>query len=140
MANRKIFLVLGSKNISELWQNSSLSSSTAMYYFVLTNFFGMPKKAAKRITEDNSGFSAQPLPGTNIAKNNRIDHLVYHHLMKFLQGPGFDPFFDRFASKLTTHTAELDITSSWSDSDDFWKFVSFDNDAVAAEDLGAIFG
>ncbi|KAF2680556.1 cytochrome P450 [Lentithecium fluviatile CBS 122367] len=124
IATKKFFFVYRNHNVSILWKSSSLSTSTAMYCYVLINFFGMPKRAARRISKDNSGFSPQPQPGTHVEDRNRVDFLVHQNLLRFLKGPGFDPFYRRFEKNLASQLDKLSIGHDWVTMPDLYDFVT----------------
>jgi hypothetical protein len=133
MMMQDVFMILGKQHVSQLWRYSSLSTSAAMYYFVLTRLFGMPRKAALRITKDNSGSAPQPHPGTHIEPHNRVDFLVYHNLLYWLSGPGFQPFFDRFQVNISRRLTSLSIDTEWTSQADFWELVTLEMSPAIVE-------
>lgn len=120
----EVTLVRGMQDIKQLWRQSSCSSSTVIFSFVLRYMFGMHKKAASRYVLDDSGAGAQPHPDSNIAEHNRVDYNTHKALHRFLEGTGLAPLFERFHKRLAQRLDNLPVREEWVEMDDLVSFLT----------------
>ncbi|EOD52225.1 putative abc transporter cdr4 protein [Neofusicoccum parvum UCRNP2] len=122
-----LFFSTVKKNIEELWDQSRLSSSTAIFSFVLRNMFGMAKAPARRYMLDNSGSGVRAHPKSNVLPHNRIDYRTHLCLQQFLLGSGLVPLFDRFHRLFSARLERLDVgLDSWVEMPDFVDFMAME--------------
>ncbi|GME61257.1 nacht and ankyrin domain protein [Neofusicoccum parvum] len=122
-----LFFSTVKKNIEELWDQSRLSSSTAIFSFVLRNMFGMAKAPARRYMLDNSGSGVRAHPKSNVLPHNRIDYRTHLCLQQFLLGSGLVPLFDRFHRLFSARLERLDVgLDSWVEMPDFVEFMALE--------------
>ena len=115
-----VFVVQGVENIVSLWKASHVSTATAVHNFYLKQIFGMPDEALKLYTADDSGCYKEPHPHSNVKPEDRIDHITHRALIRFLAGPGLDPFFNRFTENLIDRLHGLEIGCDWLHMEDLW--------------------
>ncbi|OJD40672.1 nacht and ankyrin domain protein [Diplodia corticola] len=129
---QEVVLLRGSGNIEQLWRQSRLSSSTAIFSFVLSYMFGMGKRAARRYQLDDSGANARPHPDSRVLPHNRIDYRTHQGLHQFLLGSGLAPLFDRFQRLFSARLARIEATGgtdgegSWVEKADFFDFMALE--------------
>lgn len=115
----------GTQDIKQLWRQSTCSSSTAIFSFVLRYMFGMHKAAARRYALDDSGAGPQPFPDSTIAPHNRVDHNTHKALHRFLEGNGLAPLFERFQKRLVQRLDALPVgEDEWVEMDDLVDFLT----------------
>ncbi|KAB2572150.1 ZEB2-regulated ABC transporter 1 [Lasiodiplodia theobromae] len=121
----EVILVRGTQDIKQLWRQSTCSSSTAIFSFVLRYMFGMHKAAARRYAQDDSGAGPQPFPDSTIAPHNRVDHNTHKALHRFLEGNGLAPLFERFQKRLVQRLDALPVgEDEWVEMDDLVDFLT----------------
>lgn len=135
----EFYVVRGPENIRALFKKSWACSSIPFVKFALGYAFGLPRKALSLYDKDDSGGGHVPHPGRNVLDRNRIDYRVYQSLLRFLEGPGLAPFFNRFAENLPQ---QLDLLqdgtgSKWVHRDDLMQTVG---DVVTISTLDALCG
>ena len=129
----QLFLVQGAKNIVSIWKSSQISTATAVHNFYLKQIFGMPERALKLYTADNSGCHDEPHAGSNVMPQNRINHITHEALSKFLSGPGLDPFFNQFTENLIYRLQNLKIGVHWVGMKDLWGLFKSEVTPAAIE-------
>ena len=116
-----VFLVQGAENIVSLWRSSHVSTATAVHNFYLKQIFGMPDRALKLYSADNSGCYKEPHACSHVKPENRIDYITHQALSRFLSGPGLNPFFNRFTENLIDRLQKLGIVDEWVHMEDLWS-------------------
>ena len=116
----QLFLVQGANNIVSVWKSSQASTATAVHNFYLKQIFGMPNKALKLYTADNSGCYNEPNALSNVEPENRVDHITHRALNRFLAGPGLGPFFNRFTENVIRGLQDIGAGGQWVDMEDLW--------------------
>ena len=85
----------------------------------------MPSKALELYTADNSGCYHEPHALSTVKPENRIDHITYQALNRFLSGPGLNPFFNRFTENMIARLRDLGICAEWRDMKDLWGLFKY---------------
>ncbi|PSN61591.1 cytochrome P450 [Corynespora cassiicola Philippines] len=105
--NQEFHVVQGAENIKALFKNSWICTSTVFIKFALGYAFGLPAKPLALYDRDDSGGGAEPHPGSKVKPENRIEYLEHQSMTRFLEGPGLQPFWLRFASDITQRLHDL---------------------------------
>ncbi|KAL8819574.1 MAG: hypothetical protein Q9223_002018 [Gallowayella weberi] len=129
----RLFLVQGRKNIQSVWRLSQGSAATPQHNFYLKQIFGMPDKALRLYTADDSGCLDEPRSYSTVKPENRIDHITHKALSRFLSGPGLDPFFDRFTKNMMRNLGSLGIGHEWMRLEDLWALFRSNITSAAIE-------
>ncbi len=108
-----------------------------LYIFSLKYMFGMPKKALKAYQKDNSGPLAKPYPGSNVAPQDRIDHMLHQNFLRQWSGPNLTPTTQRFKRGLASRVDALGFSEQWTTVDDFFTLLA---KTVSAALVESVFG
>ncbi|CAN8104712.1 unnamed protein product [Discula destructiva] len=121
----KFYVVRGPENVKALFKSSWACTSIPFVKFALGHAFGLPAKALSLYDRDDSGSGHAPHPDSTVDARNRIDYRVYQSLLRFLEGKGLVPFWDRFAQNITQQMFQLHerMGSDWEHHDDLMKVV-----------------
>ncbi|KUI58399.1 Cholesterol 7-alpha-monooxygenase [Cytospora mali] len=122
---QEFYVIRGPENVKALFKNSWMCTSIPFVKFALGYAFGLPAKALSLYDKDDSGGGHVPHPGSNVEARNRIDYLVYQSLVRFLEGKGLSPFWNRFVDNITQQLHGLNdrIGSDWEYHADLMKVV-----------------
>ncbi|KUJ06800.1 cytochrome P450 [Mollisia scopiformis] len=122
---QEFYVVRGPENVKALFKNSWACTSIPFVKFALEYAFGLPAKASSLYTKDDSGDGHVPHPGSVVEARNRIDYNVFQCLVRFLEGKGLQPFFNRFSHNITQqlHSLHDRIGSEWGYHEDLMKVV-----------------
>ncbi|KAK7753016.1 hypothetical protein SLS62_004965 [Diatrype stigma] len=104
---QEFYVLRGAENVKALFKASGACTSIPFVKFALGYAFGLPAKALRLYDRDDSGGGHTPHPGSTVDPRNRIDYRVYQSLIRFLEGKGLLPFWNRFADNITTQLYEL---------------------------------
>lgn len=108
-----------------LFKNSWACTSIPFVKFALEYAFGLPSKASSLYDKDDSGDGHVPHPDSVVEAHNRIDYRVFQSLVRFLEGKGLLPFWNRFSDNITQqlHSLHDRIGSEWDYHEDLMKVV-----------------
>lgn len=122
---QEFYAIRGPENVKALFKNSWACTSVPFVKFALGYAFGLPAKALSLYDRDDSGGGHVPHPGSNVEARNRIDYRVYQTLIRFLEGKGLLPFWDRFVGNITQQLYGLHdrIGSDWEYHADLMRVV-----------------
>ncbi|KAI0838408.1 cytochrome P450 [Hypoxylon sp. FL0890] len=122
---QEFYVIRGPENVKALFKGSWACTSVPFVKFALGYAFGLPAKALSLYDKDDSGGGHLPHPGSNVEARNRIDYRVYQSLIRFLEGKGLQPFWNRFADNITQQLHDLHqrIGSDWEYRADLMKVV-----------------
>ncbi|KAI1400296.1 cytochrome P450 [Hypoxylon fuscum] len=136
---QEFYVIRGPENIKALFKNSWACTSIPFVKFALGYAFGLPAKALSLYDKDDSGGGHVPHPDSTVEPRNRIDYRVYQSLIRFLEGKGLLPFWNRFADNIIQqlHSLHDRIGSSWEYRADLMKVVG---DEATVSILNALCG
>ncbi|KAI1139121.1 cytochrome P450 [Hypoxylon sp. FL0543] len=122
---QEFYVIRGPENVRALFRGSWACTSIPFVKFALGYAFGLPAKALSLYDKDDSGGGPVPHPGSNVEARNRIDYLVYQSMIRFLEGKGLVPFWNRFADNITQqiHSLYDGIGPEWEYRADLMKVV-----------------
>lgn len=124
--------------VREIWKRSTLLKSVNLRLFIYGYIFGMAPRWLALFRADDSGPFPKPYPGSSVAAENRIHHMLYEGTHTALVGSGRNPLLGRFRSNLITRIYDLKIARlDWIEFHDLRQFVS---DHLGHSFLHAIFG
>ncbi|KAI1179675.1 cytochrome P450 [Nemania sp. FL0916] len=123
--NQEFYIVRGPENLKALFKNSWACTSIPFVKFALGHAFGLPAKALRLYDKDDSGGGHVAHPDSAVEARNRIDYRVHQSLVRFLEGEGLLPFWNRFVDNVTQQLHELHnrIGSDWEYHADLMKVV-----------------
>lgn len=113
-------MLRGAENVKALFKASWACTSIPFVKFALGYAFGLPAKALRLYDRDDSGGGHTPHPGSTVEAHNRIDYRVYQSLIRFLEGKGLVPFWNRFADNVTQQLHGM--RDRLGSSDDGWEY------------------
>ncbi|GAW13516.1 hypothetical protein ANO14919_029020 [Xylariales sp. No.14919] len=124
--NQEFYVVGGADNVKALFKGSWACTSIPFVKFALGYAFGLPAKALSLFDEDDSSGSHVPHPDSTVEPRNRIDYRVHESLVRFLEGKGLLPFWNRYTDNITQRLhALLDRAGSdWDYHTDLMQLVS----------------
>ncbi|KAI0443655.1 cytochrome P450 [Xylaria telfairii] len=99
--NQEFYVVGGPDNVKALFKGSWACTSIPFVKFALGHAFGLPSKALGLFDNDDSGGSHVAHPDSTVEDRNRIDYRVHESLVRFLEGKGLRPFWNRFRDNIT---------------------------------------
>ncbi|KAI0532633.1 cytochrome P450 [Xylaria digitata] len=99
--NQEFYVVGGADNVKALFKGSWACTSIPFVKFALGHAFGLPAKALSLFDKDDSGGNHVPHPDSKVEARNRIDYRVHESLVRFLEGKGLLPFWNRFTDNIT---------------------------------------
>ncbi|OTA83033.1 hypothetical protein M434DRAFT_36900 [Hypoxylon sp. CO27-5] len=122
---QEFYVIRGPENVKALFKGSWACTSVPFVKFALGHAFGLPTKALSLYDKDDSGGGHVPHPGSTVEARNRIDYNVYQSLLRFLEGKGLQPFWNRFADNITQqlHSLHDRIGADWEYHADLMKVV-----------------
>ncbi|KAI1759270.1 cytochrome P450 [Hypoxylon sp. FL1150] len=122
---QEFYVIGGPENVKALFKNSWACTSIPFVKFALGHAFGLPAKALSLFDKDDSGGGSVPHPGSRVEARNRIDYNVHQSLIRFLEGKGLPPFWNRFADNVTKqlHSLHDRVGSDWDYHADLMKVV-----------------
>ncbi|KAI0101467.1 cytochrome P450 [Hypoxylon sp. NC0597] len=122
---QEFYVIRGPENVKALFRGSWACTSIPFVKFALGYAFGLPAKALSLYDKDNSGSGHVPHPGSSVEPRNRIDYRVYQSLIRFLEGKGLQPFWNRFSNNITQqlHSFHDRVGSDWEYRADLMKVV-----------------
>lgn len=109
----------------------------SLYVFGERFLFGMPKTGVEAYLQDDSGPSVKPFPGSNVAPERRVDHVLHKAFNKAWAGRSMPAVSRRLMKLLVLNVDSLDIQNTWTDVDDLFKFYGR---AVSCSVTEAVFG
>ncbi|KAI1210070.1 cytochrome P450 [Annulohypoxylon truncatum] len=112
---QEFYTICGPENVKAFFRGSGACTSIPFVKFALGYAFGLPSKALSLYHKDDSGGGHVPHPGSTVEARNRIDYRVNQSLVRFLEGKGLMPFWNRFADDITQRLGGLydRIGSDW---------------------------
>ncbi|KAK0710024.1 cytochrome P450 [Lasiosphaeria miniovina] len=141
LLGRHLYIFQERETISRIMRHQDLSSPMSLYNFGLRYLFGMPKAGLVPYADDDSGLSAKPLPGSNVAPEKRIDHLLHRAYHKAWTGSNLDAASRRFTHMITAQLlydpAEIIPGGAWTQLDDMFSYFG---KAVSTALIQTIFG
>lgn len=93
--------------MKDLFRGSGGCTSIPFVRFALGYAFGLPAKALQLYDKDDSGGGHVPHPDSQVEARNRVGYRDHTSLARFLEGPGFSPFNERFEDSITHRLFEL---------------------------------
>ncbi|KAI1878967.1 hypothetical protein JX265_003144 [Neoarthrinium moseri] len=122
---REFYIIRGQENVKALFRSSAACSSIPLSKFAVGHAFGLPAKALSLYDKDDSGGGHVPHPNSTVESRNRIDYHVHQSLVRFLEGKGLWPFWNRFSVNITgqLHDWRNRLGSNWVYCDDLMKLV-----------------
>ncbi|OTA53889.1 cytochrome P450 [Hypoxylon sp. EC38] len=122
---QEFYVIRGPENVKALFKGSWACTSVPFVKFALGHAFGLQTKALSLYDKDDSGGGHIPHPGSTVEARNRIDYNVYQSLLRFLEGKGLQPFWNRFADNITQqlHSLHDRIGADWKYHADLMKVV-----------------
>ena len=138
-----VYFVHGPDHVAKLRKYPTTITTPGVTAFVLKTLFGMAPEAVNVYDLDNSGIHVKPVPGSQIAPQNRIDHLTHANFHKHLLGEGLSKIYGGFLVSLTNRLPLLNITDEWKCFPDLVRFwlplmTSAMNEALAGPMLECI--
>jgi hypothetical protein len=123
--NYEFYTVQGSQNIKALFKNSWACTSLPFIKFALGYAFGLPSKALAVYDRDDSGGGHIPHADSTVEAKNRIDYRGHQSMIRFLEGQGLTPFWNRFAKDITTrlHNLHTRLSADWESRKDLMRMV-----------------
>ncbi|PQE15500.1 hypothetical protein CJF32_00006861 [Rutstroemia sp. NJR-2017a WRK4] len=113
VANQQYFFISGAQSILRFFRTSRELSTTPATVAILENVFGSPPETASILINDNTGFSVQPLEGSNpIPQDQRYHHIIHNTIHTNLMGVGLADLASRYLENLEK---ELDALSGESE-------------------------
>jgi hypothetical protein len=111
----EFYVVQGAQNIKALFKNSWACTSVPFVKFALGYAFGLPSKALALYDKDDSGGGHVPHADSTVEARNRIDYLSHQAMIRFLEGKGLTPLWNRFAGDITTrlHDLHSSLSADW---------------------------
>lgn len=109
------------ETISKIMRHPSLASPMSLYVFGERFLFGMPKRGIAAYIADDSGPSAKPFPGSNVAPEKRVDYLLHRAFTQAWTGAPLASVSKRFQEMLASEIKALDIPNEWTRVEDFYK-------------------
>ncbi|KAI0022957.1 cytochrome P450 [Xylariomycetidae sp. FL0641] len=137
--HEEFYVLRGAENVKALFKGSWACTSVPFVKFALGYAFGLPARALKLYDKDDSGGGHVPHPDSTVEARNRIDYRVYQSLIKFLEGRGLAPFWNRFADNISEqlHGLHDGLGPDGKPLDDLMKFVG---DRTTVSILNALCG
>ncbi|KAF9699651.1 hypothetical protein EKO04_002455 [Ascochyta lentis] len=86
-------------HISSLFRRSGELTNGPYRKFV-SSTFGVPKDFQKFFAADNTGLSRNPLPGTNVKPEHRVDYLMHTFIVQFMTGKSLKSLARRFTANM----------------------------------------
>ncbi|KAI0882867.1 cytochrome P450 [Annulohypoxylon maeteangense] len=122
---QEFYAICGPENVKAFFRGSHACTSIPFVKFALGYAFGLHSKALRLYDKDDSGGSHVPHSDSTIEAHNRIDYRTYQSLIRFLEGKGLLPFWNRFADNITQqlHGFHDRIGSEWEYRDDIIEVV-----------------
>ncbi|KAI3334168.1 cytochrome P450 [Ustulina deusta] len=123
--HQEFYVVRGPENVKALFKGSWACTSIPFVKFALGHAFGLPAKALSLFDKDDSGGIHVPHPDSAVEARNRIDYRVHESLVRFLEGKGLGPFWNRFVDNITQrlHAMHDRIEPDWIYHPDLMKMV-----------------
>ncbi|GAP92700.1 putative NACHT and Ankyrin domain protein [Rosellinia necatrix] len=123
--NQEFYVVGGADNVKALFKGSWVCTSIPFVKFALGHAFGLPAKALSLFDKDDSGGNHAPHPDSKVEARNRIDYRVHESLVRFLEGKGLLPFWNRFTDNITQrlHAMHDRAGSNWDYQADLMQLV-----------------
>ncbi|KAI2463060.1 cytochrome P450 [Annulohypoxylon bovei var. microspora] len=112
---QEFYVIWGPENVKAFFRNSWACTSIPFVKFALGYAFGLSSKALSLYDRDDSGGGPVPHEGSTVEARNRIDYRNYQTLIRFLEGKGLLPFWNRFTDNITQQLYGLydRIGSDW---------------------------
>lgn len=133
--NLDLVFVFGPANVVDFFREAA-SAMPLAHWYVLTYLGGMPKKAGKKVWDDDSGFKDTPLSMSNVKPNNRVDLFLHQVLVDFLRGSNMEKIFERYAENLKIQVDEnLNVGFEWVEYPDFFTFMTSQTTAPLLETI-----
>ncbi|KAI0435793.1 cytochrome P450 [Xylaria telfairii] len=120
-----IYVIQGAQDLCSFFNQRSLSLFFLRPVF-FANVFSLPATAVEIYRRDDSGEDPEPLPGTNVQPQNRVEYLFRQSQRRFLTGPGQQSFFRRFDINATKRISCLNISDEWTHVSDLMTIFKFD--------------
>ncbi|KFG81035.1 Pfs, NACHT and Ankyrin domain protein [Metarhizium anisopliae] len=124
--NTDMCLTQGPDMVKAVFKNSWTCTMAVLHRFVLGNVFGMSGKALQLYDLDKSGYRHKPMAATAVEPRNRIDHLTYGPMIKFLSGPGMRAFWNRYEMHLAQRLRQLPVGAEWTEMPDLTRVFEAD--------------
>ena len=131
-----VYLVQGSKHVSEVFRTSTLTVTKA-YAIALKYCFGMASKSVKAYLADTSGSHSKPIPGSSVDSRGRVSYHTHENLVRGLLGKGLASKTDRFEQVITESLSSLEIDEEWVE---FPDLLGLFQNVVGSAVLKSIFG
>lgn len=125
------------ETISRIIRHPNLASPMSLYVFGERFLFGMPQRGVAAYIADDSGPSAKPFPGSNVAPEKRVDYLLHRAFNQAWTGAPLASVSRRFMEMLRSEVDVLKISREWTHFDDFYKLFG---KPVSSSVTQAIFG
>ncbi|KAJ8126907.1 hypothetical protein O1611_g6730 [Lasiodiplodia mahajangana] len=124
--HQDFYVVSGADNVKALFKASWACTSIPFVKFALGHAFGLPAKALSLFDKDDSGGSYVPHPDSTVEARNRIDYRIHESLVRFLEGKGLLPFWNRFTDNITQrfHAIYDRAGSDWDHHTDLMQLVA----------------
>ncbi|PQE18726.1 hypothetical protein CJF30_00009709 [Rutstroemia sp. NJR-2017a BBW] len=108
VANQQYFFISGAQSILRFFRTSRELSTAPAAVAILENVFGSPPETASILINDNTGFSVQPLEGSNpIPQDQRYHHIIHNTIHTNLMGVGLADLASRYLENLEKELDEL---------------------------------
>lgn len=136
LLNDDIYLVMGAKNVAEVFRAPALSVTLA-YGIALRYCFGMASQAAKMYISDTSGSHEKAIAKSDVLPHNRVSYRTHENLVQGLLGSALTPASDRFENILTESFYSLGISDEWVEFPDLLQFFE---DHIGTAIVETVFG
>jgi hypothetical protein len=125
VANQQYFFISGAQSILRLFRTSRELSTVPASVTILETAFGSPPETASILINDNTGFSVQPLEGSNpIPQDQRFHHIIHNALHTNLMGEGLADLASRYLENLEKELDALSGESNeWIEIPDLYMLV-----------------
>ncbi|KAI1430610.1 cytochrome P450 [Xylaria sp. CBS 124048] len=127
------------KSVIDILRHPNLSSPMSLYVFGERFLFGMPRRGVAAYLADDSGPSARPFPGSNVAPEKRVDYILHKAFHHAWTGPFLGPASRRFMKTFDAHVGDIRLSErrEWTPVDDV--FLLFGR-AVSSSVTETVFG
>lgn len=112
LLNDDLYLVHGSKNITELFRTAQLTVNIT-YGIVLKYCFGLKEEAVQSYISDTSGSQKKPIEDSHVTNGNRVSYITHENLLEGFLGSGLEPTCIRFEKSLEESWSSMPIFNEW---------------------------
>lgn len=102
-----IYVFQDRETVARLVRDLNAASPMSLFTFVLSQLFGISRRALAVYSHDDSGPLAKPYTGSNVRPEDRIHHNLRRGFLRSMSGRGLAPTTQRFVQ---AYRSELDNT------------------------------